>query len=86
MKAISCLCRRRVLAICNERKLDRESGKGGVIVEERVYGFLERSVPLSERGLVDAGKTSFTNGVLAVLAPKPFEFAAAAKRIPAQNG
>jgi HSP20 family protein len=74
------------LAIRGEKKSDREAEDNGALVKERIFGAIERTVPLPDGVDADAAKATFTNGVLTVVIPKSAELQAATKRIPVQAG
>lgn len=74
------------LTIRGEKKSDREAQENGVLVKERIYGAIERTVPLPDGVDADAAKATFTNGVLTVVIPKSAEMQAATKHIPVQAG
>jgi HSP20 family protein len=75
-----------VLTIRGEKKLDRESKDEGVSVRERVYGMVERTVPLPEGVERKPAKATFKNGVLKVVLPKSKENRTAPKHIAVQAG
>ncbi|MEO3385388.1 Hsp20/alpha crystallin family protein [Mesorhizobium sp. CAU 1741] len=75
-----------MLTIRGEKKSDRESEEDGVFVRERLYGAIERTVPLPDGVDPDAAKATFRNGVLTIAIPKSAEFQASTKRIPVQAG
>ena len=52
----------------------------------RVYGAIERTVPLPDGADADAAKAAFNNGVLTIVMPKSAEAQAETKRIPVQAG
>lgn len=72
------------LTIRGEKKSDREAKENGVLVKERVFGVIERTVPLPDGIDVGAAKATFTDGVLTVAIPKSAELQADTKRIPVQ--
>lgn len=74
------------LTIRGEKKSDRDSEENGVLVKERVYGAVERTVPLPEGVDADAARATFANGVLTVVIPKSADAQADTKRIPVQAG
>lgn len=74
------------LTIRGEKKSDREAKEDGVLVKERVYGAIERTVPLPESVDPDAAQATFANGVLTVVIPKSADAQADTKRIPVQAG
>lgn len=75
-----------LLTIRGEKKSDRESEKDGILVRERIYGTVERTVPLPDGIDPDAAKATFKNGVLRIAIPKSAELQADTKRIPVQAG
>lgn len=75
-----------LLTIRGEKKSDRQAEENGVLVKERVYGAIERTVPLPEGVDADAAKATVTNGVLTVVIPKSPELQASTKHIPVQAG
>ncbi|UVK41010.1 Hsp20/alpha crystallin family protein [Mesorhizobium sp. AR10] len=74
------------LRIRGEKKSDRKTEEDGVSVRERIYGLVERVVPLPEGIEPDAAKATFKNGVLTVAIPKSAETQSDMKRIPVQAG
>jgi HSP20 family protein len=74
------------LTIRGQKKSDRKAEENGVLVRERVYGAIERTVPLPDGVDADAAKATFVNGVLTVVIPKSSELQSGAKRIPVQAG
>jgi HSP20 family protein len=74
------------LTIRGEKKSDRGSEENGVLVKERVYGAIARTVPLPDGVDADAARATFANGVLAVVIPKSADAQADTKRIPVQAG
>lgn len=74
------------LTIRGEKKSDREAEQDGVLVRERVYGVMERTVPLPDGIDMNAANASFKNGVLTIAIPKTAEFQASARRIAVQAG
>ena len=58
------------LTIRGEKKSDREAEENGVLVRERIYGAMERTVPLPDGVDPDAAKATFTNGVLTIVIPE----------------
>lgn len=75
-----------VVTIRGQKKSDRDTENGGVLVRERVYGFVERAVPLPDGVDPDAAEASFSNGVLTIVIPKSAELQARTKHIPVQAG
>lgn len=75
-----------LLTIRGEKKSDREAEENGVLVRERIYGAVERTVPLPGGVDPDAAKATFRNGVLTIVIPKSAELQADTKRIPVQAG
>ena len=75
-----------LLTIRGEKKSDHEAEKNGILVSERAYGAIERTVPLPDGIDPDAAKATFRNGVLTLVIPKSPELQANAKRIPVQAG
>jgi HSP20 family protein len=75
-----------LLTIRGQKKSDREAEENGLLVKERVYGAIERTVPLPEGVDADAARATFTNGVLTIVIPKSAEVQAETKRIPVQAG
>ncbi|MDX2265506.1 MAG: Hsp20/alpha crystallin family protein [Hyphomicrobiales bacterium] len=75
-----------LLTIRGEKKSDREAEKNGVLVRERIYGAMERTVPLPDGIDPNAAKATFRNGVLTITIPKSAELQANTKRIPIQAG
>lgn len=74
------------LTIRGEKKSDRGSEENGVLVKERVYGAISRTVPLPDGIDADAARATFANGVLTVVIPKSADVQADTKRIPVQAG
>ena len=74
------------LTIRGEKKSDREAEDNGVLIKERVYGAIERTVPLPEGTDADAAQATFANGVLRIVIPKSADTQADTKRIPVQAG
>jgi HSP20 family protein len=74
------------LTIRGEKKSDREAEENGVLVKERVYGSIVRTLPLPEGVDADAAKATFTNGVLTIVIPKSAQAQAETKHIPVQAG
>ena len=74
------------LTIRGEKKSDREAEEEGVLIRERVYGAVERTVPLPDGVDPDAAKATFRNGVLTIAIPKSAERQADTRRIAVQAG
>ena len=74
-----------LLTIRGEKKSERETDRDGVLLRERTYGAVERTVPLPEGVDPDAAKATFKNGVLTIEIPKSADFQDATKRIPVQT-
>ncbi|WP_377848565.1 Hsp20/alpha crystallin family protein [Bosea sp. UC22_33] len=74
------------LTIRGEKKSEREADENGVLVKERVYGTIERAVPLPVGIDAGAAKASFDNGVLTIVIAKSEEAQAETRRIPVQAG
>jgi HSP20 family protein len=74
------------LTIRGEKKSDREAVENGLLIRERVYGVMERTVPLPDGIDMNAANASFKNGVLTIAIPKSAEFQANARRIAVQAG
>ena len=74
------------LVIRGEKKSDREHEDNGVLVRERVYGAIERTVPLPDGIDPDAAKAMFQDGVLKIAIPRSANSQAETKRIPVQAG
>jgi len=74
------------LTIRGEKKSDREAEENGVLVRERIYGAVERTVPLPDGVDPDAAKATFRNGVLTIAIPKSEKFQANTKHVPVQVG
>jgi len=74
------------LTIRGEKKSDRESEENGVLVRERIYGAVERTLPLPDGIDPNAAKATFKNGVLTIVIPKSAELQANTKRISVQAG
>lgn len=75
-----------LLTIRGERKFEHEAETNGVLVRERAYGAMKRTVPLPDGIDPDAVKATFENGVLTLVIPKSPEVQADTKRIPVQAG
>lgn len=74
------------LTIRGERRTDRKTDDGGVIVHERVYGAFQRTLLLPDGVYADAASASFKNGILTIEIPKTPESIASIRRIPVQAG
>lgn len=74
------------LTIRGEKKSERGAEESGVLVKERVYGAVERTVPLPAGVDVGAANAAFHNGVLTIVIPKSAAAQAGTKRIPVQAG
>lgn len=74
------------LTIRGEKKSERGAEENGVLVSERVYGAVERTVPLPAGIDAGAARASFDNGVLTIVIPKSTAAQAETKRIPVQAG
>ena len=75
-----------LLTIRGYKKSDHEAETNGVLVRERAYGAMERTVPLPDGIDPDAAKATFKNGVLTLVIPKSPEVQADTKRIRVQAG
>lgn len=75
-----------LLTIRGEKKSDHKAETNGVLVRERAYGAMERTVPLPDGIDPDAATATFKNGVLTLVIPKSREVQADTKRIPVQAG
>lgn len=75
-----------LLTIRGVKKSDREAEKNGVLIRERTYGAMERTVPLPDGIDPKAAKATFRNGVLTLVIPKSPEMQADTQRIPVQAG
>lgn len=75
-----------MLTIRGEKRSDGEAKTNGVLIRERVYGAIERTVPLPNGIDHDAAEATFRNGVLTVVIPKSPELQKDKKRIPVQAG
>ena len=75
-----------LLRIRGEKKHDRKSEEDGVSISERVYGLVERVLPLPEGVEAGAARATYKNGVLTVEIPKSAETQTNRKRIPVQAG
>jgi len=73
------------LVIRGEKKDEHEERDEGFIRRERVFGRIERVVPLPDGLDVDHAKATFKNGVLTVAIPRTAEAQAAVKRIGVQR-
>ncbi len=74
------------LTIRGEKKSDRAAEQNGVLVRERVYGAVERTLPLPDGLDPDGARATFSNGVLTIAIPKSADLQAETKRIPVQAG
>ena len=74
------------LTIRGEKRTDRRSEDGGLIVHERVYGAFQRTLQLPDGVDADAASASFKNGILTIEVPKTAEVIASIRRIPVQAG
>lgn len=74
-----------LLTIRGEKKSEGEAKENGILVNERVYGAIERAVSLPEGVDADAASATFSNGVLKVVIPKSPELLAGTKRIHVQT-
>lgn len=74
------------LTIRGEKNADRQVEDNGVLVRERVYGSVERTVPLPDGVDANAANATFKNGVLTVAIPKSADLQAEARRISVQAG
>jgi HSP20 family protein len=74
------------LTIRGEKKSEREGEENGVLVKERVYGTIERTVPLPVGIDAGAAKATFSNGVLTIVIPRSADARTEARRIPVQAG
>ena len=75
-----------LLTIRGEKKSDHEAETDGILVRERTYGVMVRTVPLPEGIDPDAAKATFRNGVLTLVIPKSPQLQADTKRIAVQAG
>ena len=75
-----------LLTIRGEKKSDHEAETNGILVRERTYGAMERTVPLPEGIAADAATASFRNGVLTLVIPKSPQLQADTKHISVQSG
>ncbi|CAH0342584.1 Hsp20/alpha crystallin family protein [Rhizobium sp. CECT 9324] len=75
-----------LLTIRGEKKSDHEAETNGILVSERTYGAMERTVPLPDGIDPDGAKATFRNGVLTLVIPRSPELQADTKRIPVQAG
>lgn len=75
-----------LLTIRGEKKSDHEAETNGVLVRERIYGAVERTVHLPDGIDPDAATATFRNGVLTLVIPKLAELQANTRRIPVQAG
>lgn len=69
------------LVIRGDKEAEHEERDQGYVRRERVFGHIERVVPLPEGLDVDHAKATFKNGVLTVAIPRTAEAQAAAKHI-----
>jgi HSP20 family protein len=70
------------LTIRGEKKLDRDASEEGITIRERVYGVLERTLPLPDGVETDSAEAKFKDGVLTVKLPKTQEASANTRRVP----
>jgi len=75
-----------LLTIRGEKKSDHEAEGNGMLLRERIYGVVERTVPLPNGLDPDAAKATFTNGVLNILIPRSADVQADTKQISVQAG
>lgn len=73
------------LVIRGEKKDEHEERDQGFIRRERVFGRIERVIPLPDGLDVDHAQATFKNGVLTVAIPRTAEAQAATKRINVQR-
>ncbi len=72
--------------IRGERRTDRKTEDGGLIVHDRVYGAFQRTLQLPDGVDADAARATFKDGILTIEVPKTAESIANSQRIPVQAG
>jgi len=75
-----------LLTIRGEKKSEYELEENSVLVKERTYGTVERTITLPDGIIADAATATFRNGVLTLTIPKSTEPQAKARRVSVQAG
>lgn len=74
-----------ILTIRGEKKVDREEKEGGLVLRERRYGIVERSVPLPDGVDPDKATASLKGGVLTITIPKTAKAGSDVRRVSVQK-
>ena len=74
-----------MLVLSGEKKANREVDENGYLLRERIFGRIERTVPLPDGIDADHAQARFKSGVLTVTIPKTAEAQTGAKRIPVRS-
>lgn len=69
------------LTIRGEKKAERQEEDRGFSLRERVFGRVERVIPLPDGLNLDAARANFRNGVLTITIPRAAQAQPSAKRI-----
>lgn len=75
-----------LLMIRGEKKSAREAEEDGVLVSERLFGVVERTVPLPDGVEPDAAQATFRDGVLTITIPKTVPTPSNTRRVPVHAG